>query len=85
MKLFVDMDGVLADFDRGYNAAFGIQSSIHNDHVDWKAVRAHEGFYLNLPPMPDLEELWAFIAPLNPIVLTGIPSSVEEAAENKRS
>ena len=34
--------------------------------------------------MPDLDALWARIERHKPIVLTGIPSSVAEAAENKR-
>lgn len=83
MKLFVDMDGVLADFDSGYEAAFGVRPSIHADNVDWELVREHKNFYLNLPPMPDFKELWRFIAPLRPIVLTGVPRSVAEAPENK--
>jgi hypothetical protein len=82
--LFVDMDGVLADFDLGYEAAFGIRPSIHADNVDWELVRQRKHFYLNLPPMPDFQVLWSFIAPLKPIVLTGVPFSVLEAADNKR-
>jgi hypothetical protein len=85
MTLFVDMDGVLADFDSGYEAAFGVRPSIHADNVDWELVRLREDFYLNLPPMPDFQELWTFIAPLRPVVLTGVPRSVAEASDNKRA
>jgi hypothetical protein len=84
MALFVDMDGVLADFDSGYEAAFGVRPSIHADNVDWELVRARKHFYLGLPPMPDFQELWSFIAPLRPVVLTGVPLSVVEASDNKR-
>lgn len=83
--LFVDMDGVLADFDSGYEAAFGVRPSIHADNVDWELVREHKHFYLNLPPMPDFAELWRFIAPLRPVVLTGVPKSVAEASDSKRA
>lgn len=83
MQLFVDMDGVLADFDSGYEVAFGVRPSIHADNVDWEMVRRHKDFYLNLPPMPDFQELWTAIAPLKPIVLTGVPHSVAEACANK--
>lgn len=85
ITLFVDMDGVLADFDTGYEKAFGIRPSKANDIVDWSLVRRTDGFYRDLPPMPDFHELWDGIAHLKPIILTGVPSSVAEAADNKRA
>lgn len=85
MQLFVDMDGVLADFDSHHEAVFGIRPCKKADNVDWEAVRGVRDFYLNIPPMADLEALWARIERYNPIVLTGVPASVEEAPENKRS
>lgn len=85
MQLFVDMDGVLADFDSGHEAAFGIRPCKQNDDVDWQKVRAFAGFYEGLPPMPDMHDLWAYIERHRPIVLTGVPSSVEEAPVNKRA
>lgn len=85
MRIFVDMDGVLADFDSGYESAFGVRPSIHTDNVNWDLVRDHKDFYLNLPPMPDFAELWAFIAPFRPVVLTGVPWSVAEAPANKEA
>lgn len=83
-QLFVDMDGVLADFDKGYEIAFGRRPSKTDDNVDWDMVREHKGFYRHLPPMPDFQELWSFISQFSPIVLTGVPSSVPEAAVDKR-
>lgn len=83
MEFFVDMDGVLVDFDTGYYNAFGVRPSIHDDNVDWELVRAHQDFYLHLPPMPDFQELWSFLKPLQPVVLTGVPKSVEPACANK--
>lgn len=84
-QVFVDMDGVLADFDAHHGAVFGHRSDKKLDNVDWAAVRAVKGFYRDIPPMADMEELWAFVRPYSPIVLTGIPHSVEEAADNKRA
>ena len=83
-QLFVDMDGVLADFDRGYEKAFGKASNKTDDNVDWNLVREHKGFYRHLPPMPDFKELWSFVSQFSPIVLTGVPSSVPDAAADKR-
>jgi hypothetical protein len=83
-QMFVDMDGVLADFDSGHEAAFGYRSDKLADNVDWSKVRAFSGFYQGLPPMPDMHDLWAYIKMYRPIVLTGVPSSVTEAPDNKR-
>lgn len=85
MQIFVDMDGVLADFDTGHERVFGVRADKLADNVDWKAVRASPDFYLNLPPMPDMDVLWGHVALYNSIVLTGVPSSVEEAPANKRA
>jgi hypothetical protein len=53
--------------------------------VDWALVRARKGFYADLAPMPDMRALWAYIERYRPIVLTGVPSEVEEAPHNKRA
>lgn len=82
-QLFVDMDGVLADFDRGYALHFGAHGGKEADNVDWAKVAAIPHFYRDLPPMPDLGELWTGIARYSPTVLTGVPSSVPEARDNK--
>ena len=59
MQLYIDMDGVLADFDRHHEAMFGTRPCKIADNVDWKVVRKVKDFYLNIPPVADLEELWA--------------------------
>jgi hypothetical protein len=86
-QLFVDLDGVLADFDTGYERAFGIRPSKAADNVDWSLVRKRDGFYTDLPPMPDFDELWGFVDQLvrKPIILTGVPAGVPEAPENKHA
>jgi hypothetical protein len=85
VQIFVDMDGVLADFDRHHEAVFGARPDKIAHNVDWAAVRAVKGFYQDIPPMADMPVLWDFIGRFKPIVLTGIPSSVEEAPDNKRA
>jgi hypothetical protein len=84
-QLFVDMDGVLADFNAHYESVFGVRPCKVADNVDWAAVRARPDFFLGIPPMPDMGDLWRVIKWHSPIVLTGVPASVEEAAANKRA
>lgn len=85
MQIFVDMDGVLADFDAHYEAVFGRRASKLADDVDWDAVRGVRGFYESIPPMTDMPFLWAYLWRHKPVVLTGIPESVPEAADNKKA
>ncbi|MCP4899884.1 MAG: hypothetical protein GY906_23195 [bacterium] len=84
-QLFLDMDGVLADFDEGYEQAFGVRPDKGIDNVDWELVRRTENFYRDLPAMPDMQRLWDFCRAYDPIVLTGVPWGVPEAADNKRA
>ena len=84
MTVFVDMDGVLADFDTGYKRAFGVETSKEDDNVDWELVRNDPDFFYNLPPMPDMWQLWAYVGRYSPMILTGIPKRLpEQARENK--
>lgn len=79
-RLYCDMDGVAADFDRHYNAHFGKRRA---RHTDWADVRSVPDFFLTIPMMEDFPALWAYIAPYRPIFLTGCPSSVSPAANHK--
>ncbi|HVY59143.1 MAG TPA: hypothetical protein VHA77_14925 [Xanthobacteraceae bacterium] len=85
MQLFVDMDGVLADFDAHHEAIFGVRPDKIADNVDWEQVRRVRDFYLDIPPMADLQILWGYIEKYRPIVLTGVPAAVAEAPDNKRA
>jgi 5'(3')-deoxyribonucleotidase len=91
-RLFVDLDGVLADFDEGYRQLFGEYPARRFDPNTtaedlpemWERINAHGSFYRDLPLMPDAKVLWDYLQPRRPIVLTGIPHSVARVAEHKR-
>lgn len=86
MQLYVDQDGVLADFDSHYQTLFGSSPNKLQDKVDWRRIQSCPDFFATIRPMSDLPELWSFLKPLDPIVLTGVPVSLREtAAEQKRA
>jgi hypothetical protein len=45
MQLFVDMDGVLADFDAHYEAVFGVRASKELDNIDWDRALDHGALF----------------------------------------
>ena len=73
MTIFVDLDQTLADFDAHYEALFGSRPCKIADNVDWNAVRGVKDFYLGMPPLRDMRQLWDYVAPHKPIILTGVP------------
>ena len=86
MTLYIDLDGVLADMDTAYAALAGAKPDKLLDNVDWRLIVAVPGFYANLPPMPDMEALWAYVSTWPDVaILTGVPKSVPEAEADKRA
>lgn len=85
MTLFIDMDGVLADFDRHHETHTGVRPSKKADAgrgvstVNWDQLRKVPNFYATIPPMHDMEDLWEFVLPYSPVILTGVPSGDMEA------
>ena len=76
-QIFLDCDGVLADFDAGAAVILGMPPQAfekrHGPREFWKRLAAAEDFFGTLPPMPDAEELYAAVRHRNPIILTGMP------------
>lgn len=86
MQLFLDCDGVLADFDRAATALFGMGPRAfeerHGLGAFWREIAAHRDFYGSLPLMPDAMRLFGAVRHLDPVILTGLPRG-EWAAPQK--
>lgn len=68
--LYIDMDGVLADFDRSIIQHLGGSCEEVGDERIQAEVPRIKDFWINIPPIPDMRELWEFVAPFNPFILT---------------
>ncbi|WP_029011148.1 hypothetical protein [Azospirillum halopraeferens] len=81
--LFLDLDGVLADFDRGVREVTGKAPEELPMKVMWRELSRHRDFFGTLAFMHDARDLWAFCAPHDPTILTGLPLG-SWAPEQKR-
>lgn len=75
--IFLDCDGVLADFDTHAHDYFGMPArqyeEVAGSHVFWAALEEKGDFYRNLPLMPDARKLVDGVRHLKPTILTGCP------------
>ena len=76
-QIFLDCDGVLADFDRGAERILGAPPSSfearHGAGEFWRRLARADNFFDSLEPMPDAFELYAAVRHKSPIILTGLP------------
>ena len=76
-KLFLDCDGVLADFDAGAKALLGMTPTQfeerHGRREFWRRIAKAPNFYGALPEMPDAQRLFDGVRHLKPTILTGLP------------
>jgi hypothetical protein len=87
-QLFLDCDGVLADFDRYATALLGMPprefEARHGIRRFWSRIAGDPDFFFNLPLMPDARELWDAVAHLQPVILTGLPHGNWAAPQKMR-
>jgi 5'(3')-deoxyribonucleotidase len=76
-QLFLDCDGVLADFDQGATAILGMPpkpyEKRHGIGRFWARLAKAPDFYFNLPVREGANTLFQAVEHLDPIILTGLP------------
>ena len=76
-QLFLDCDGVLADFDAGAVQLLGMSpvafEQRHGKREFWRRIAGAGDFYFTLALMADARTLFDAVAHLDPIILTGLP------------
>lgn len=82
--LFLDLDGVLADFDRHVRELFGAAPSEMPVSKMWAAAERAPGFFETMPMTADGWELWEFTRPFEPTILTGLPRGNWAAPQKRR-
>lgn len=93
-KLFCDLDGVLCDFVAGVRRLYPTYTEEQYESNPkfrkemWDKVKEHakQGgeLWKDLDPMPDAHQLWNYIKPHDPIILTATGTGVPSAGEQKK-
>ena len=83
--IYCDMDGVLVDFEKGYEEVTGKPFSEAGEGPEfWEPIhKMGAAFWIKLKWLPDGKELWNYISPYNPTLLSA-PSQEESSKIGKR-
>jgi hypothetical protein len=77
MQIFLDCDGVLADFNGYAESVFGEHPRSAQDRLGsgefWLRLRTHKDFFRKLNVLPEGKKLYEAIQHLDPVILTGCP------------
>lgn len=80
-KLYIDLDAVLADFDKSVYDKFSLplDPAKRNQAVMWRMIEQDDRFYYHLPKMPDADQLMTFLSSL------GVPMEILSAIPTRKS
>jgi len=84
MTVFFDLDGVLANFDKGvFDITGNYPWELHPIKM-WAAISRADEFYYHLKPMSQGMELWNLVKPMNPTILTGLSMDKSCSGQKKK-
>jgi 5'(3')-deoxyribonucleotidase len=81
-ELYLDVDGVFADYEGEYRRLTGGDPS-EKGKIKAQRFRQMPHFYRNLPLMPDAMKLWTFAKVYNPFFLTAMSNFQMTSREDK--
>lgn len=71
MLIWLDSDGVLMNFNGHFTRLTGkVWDSIPDQATRWSALNSYPTFYRDLPLMPGAADLWDFLQPWSPRILS---------------
>lgn len=87
-RIYLDCDGVLADFDRGAQDILGLPPAAFEKRYGlgefWKRLATAPAFFENLQPLPDAFELYEAVRHRDPVILTGLPRGAWAEPQKRR-
>lgn len=84
--LYLDLDGVMADFDSAFPAVFGVDHRALLEAHMWEHINGHPSFFRDLPAFPGAVEFFRKVEHLNPVILTACPkTNYPHVAAQKRA
>lgn len=91
MTIYLDYDGVLADFDKAAEQALGTDNIYKYEFVwgpdkFWERLNENPYFFRELSLRRDARKLWEGVSHLDPIILTALPrENGERVNQQKRA
>lgn len=87
-QIYLDCDGVLADFEKSAREILGASTAAfekqHGSAEFWKQLGRADAFFEHLDPLPDAFELYEAVRDKNPIILTGMPHGQWAGPQKRR-